>query len=35
LVVFDLATIRDKATIFKPHQHSDGIDYVFVSASQS
>jgi N-acyl-D-amino-acid deacylase len=30
-VVFDLATIRDKATFFEPHQHSEGIDYVFVN----
>lgn len=31
LVVFDLTTIRDKATFFAPHQHSEGIDYVFVN----
>lgn len=31
LVVFDLATIRDKATFFEPHQYSEGIDYVFVN----
>lgn len=31
LVVFDLATIRDKATFFEPHQHSEGIDDVFVN----
>jgi N-acyl-D-amino-acid deacylase len=31
LVVFDLATIRDKATFFEPHQHAEGIDYVFVN----
>jgi N-acyl-D-amino-acid deacylase len=31
LVVFDLATLRDKATFFEPHQHSEGINYVFVN----
>jgi N-acyl-D-amino-acid deacylase len=31
IVVFDLATIRDKATFFEPHQHSEGIDYVLVN----
>jgi N-acyl-D-amino-acid deacylase len=31
LVVFDLAAIRDKATFFEPHQHSEGIRYVFVN----
>jgi len=31
LVVFDLDTIRDKATFFEPHQYSEGIDYVFVN----
>jgi N-acyl-D-amino-acid deacylase len=31
LVIFDLATIRDKATFFEPHQYSEGIDYVFVN----
>jgi len=31
VVVFDLATISDKATFFEPHQHSTGIDYVLVN----
>ena len=31
LVVFDLASIRDKATFFEPHQYPEGIDYVFVN----
>jgi N-acyl-D-amino-acid deacylase len=31
LVIFDASTIRDKATFFEPHQHSDGIEYVFVN----
>lgn len=31
LVVFDLNTIRDKATFFDPHQYSEGIDFVFVN----
>jgi N-acyl-D-amino-acid deacylase len=31
LVVFELDTIRDKATFFEPHQHSEGVDYVFVN----
>ena len=31
LVVFDLDKIRDKATFFEPHQHSEGISYVFVN----
>ncbi len=31
LVVFDLTAIRDKATFFEPHQHSEGIEHVFVN----
>jgi N-acyl-D-amino-acid deacylase len=31
LVVFDLQAIRDKATFFEPHQHSEGIEQVFVN----
>jgi N-acyl-D-amino-acid deacylase len=33
IVIFDLATIRDKATFFEPHQHSEGVDYVFINGS--
>jgi len=33
IVIFDLATIRDKATFFEPHQHSEGIDYVLINGS--
>ena len=31
LVIFDLATIRDTATFFEPHQYAEGIAYVFVN----
>jgi N-acyl-D-amino-acid deacylase len=31
LVVLDLATLRDNATFFEPHQYSDGIEHVFVN----
>jgi N-acyl-D-amino-acid deacylase len=31
LVVLDLGRVRDTATFFEPHQHSEGIDYVFVN----
>ena len=31
LIVVDLDRVRDKATFFEPHQHSEGIDYVLVN----
>lgn len=31
LVVFDLEEIQDRSTFFDPHQHSSGIEYVFVN----
>jgi N-acyl-D-amino-acid deacylase len=31
IVVFDVTAIRDKATFFEPHQHSEGVEYVFVN----
>lgn len=30
LVVFDLETLADRATVFEPHQHAAGIDHVLV-----
>jgi N-acyl-D-amino-acid deacylase len=30
VVVFDLETIRDKATFFEPHQYAEGIEHVLV-----
>ena len=33
LVVLDLATLRDTATFFEPHQYPKGIDYVFVNGT--
>src|SRR5690606_25236657 len=30
LVVMDLAAVRDKATFTDPHQHSEGIEWVFL-----
>jgi N-acyl-D-amino-acid deacylase len=33
IVVFDLARIRDKATFFEPHQHSEGVEHVFVNGT--
>ena len=32
-MILDLATIRDKATFVEPHQHSEGIDYVFINGT--
>jgi N-acyl-D-aspartate/D-glutamate deacylase len=31
IVVFDASTIRDKATFFEPHQHSEGLHHVFIN----
>jgi N-acyl-D-amino-acid deacylase len=31
VVVFDLETIKDNATIFEPHQYSDGIEFVLIN----
>jgi N-acyl-D-amino-acid deacylase len=33
IVIFDAAAIRDKATFFEPHQHSEGVDYVFINGT--
>ena len=33
IVIFDLQEIRDKATVFEPHQHAEGIEFVFVNGS--
>jgi N-acyl-D-aspartate/D-glutamate deacylase len=33
VVVFDPATIRDKATYFEPFQYSEGISHVLVNGS--
>jgi N-acyl-D-amino-acid deacylase len=31
IVVFDLDRIRDRATFFEPHQHSEGVEHVLVN----
>jgi N-acyl-D-amino-acid deacylase len=31
IVIFDIATVRDRATFAEPHQYPEGIDYVFVN----
>jgi N-acyl-D-amino-acid deacylase len=31
VVVFDLGTIRDKATFFAPHQYAEGVELVLVN----
>ncbi len=33
VVVLDLATVRDKATFFEPHQYPDGIELVLVNGT--
>ena len=33
VVVFDPATLRDKATYFEPYQYSEGINFVIVNGS--
>lgn len=33
IVILDLASLRDKATFFEPHQHSQCIDPVFINGT--
>lgn len=35
LVIFDINTIQDLSTFFEPHQHSAGIEHVFVNGKQA
>lgn len=33
IVIFNLKEIRDTATVFEPHQHAEGVEYVFVNGT--
>ena len=35
LVIFDMDTIQDRSTFFEPHQHSKGIEYVFINGKKA